>query len=70
MNHARWFPEESLETYPEHTSIIQKFDPKAVKELLNSLTPQQAHISLIAPSDLTGVKSDHQEKWMGAGLFH
>lgn len=66
MSHARWTPKESLETYPEHTRIIQRFDPKAVKELLENLTPQKAHIYLEAPSALTGVVPDQHEKWIGA----
>lgn len=66
MAHARWYPEESLETYPEHSSIIQKFDPKAVKDLLNQLTPQNAHIFLVAPSTITNEIPDRQEKWVGA----
>jgi insulysin len=66
MSHARWTPEEPIETYPEQTRIIQRFDPKAVKEMLDYLTPQKAHIYLEAPSALTGVATDQQEKWMGA----
>lgn len=56
--------DEKLETYPEHTEIIQRFDPEAAKEMLASLTPQKALVILAAPFSMTGVKPNREEKFM------
>jgi len=56
---------EPAATYPEHTLIPQKFDPAAVKELLNFLTPENAGFYFLVPSRLSGVHPDRQEKWLG-----
>jgi len=56
--------DEKLETYPEHTEIIQKFDPQATMEMLASLTPRKALLILSAPTALTGIKPDREEKFM------
>lgn len=66
MGHARWMPEEPLETYPEKTFVIQQFDPKAIKELIEDITPQSTHIYVEAPPSLTSVAPDKREKWIGA----
>lgn len=65
MKHAEWLTDEDLSTYPEQSIIIQKYDPENVKFVLNVLTPSQAHYYFIAPSALTHVQSEFQEKWMG-----
>lgn len=56
---------EPIETFPEHSMILQKFDPQAIKEALTYLTPQQAVITVVAPFDLTGVSANRVEQWMG-----
>lgn len=65
MQQADRILQEDLATYPEHTSIVQKFDPGAIHTLLNLLTPQRAHFYLTAPSALTGISYDKKEQWMG-----
>jgi insulysin len=64
MKHAQWITDENLETYPEQSTVIQKFSPEDVLELLANLTPQNALFTLSAPSALTGIVPDHTEKWM------
>lgn len=66
MQLAGWIVEEDLASFPEKTKIIQKFDPEAVKALLNYLTPQHAHYYLRASEAYTKVKTDRKEKWIGA----
>lgn len=66
MKEAFWSANESLATYPEQSSIIQRFDPQAVKEFLSYLTPQNCIFDLLAPSSLTGVEYDRKEQWLGA----
>lgn len=56
--------DEELETYPEHTEIIQKFDPQAVVDMLSSLTPKNTLLIINAPSSMTGIKPDREEKFM------
>lgn len=64
LKEAEWIAEEDLSTYPERSKIIQKFDPKAVNELLSYLKPETAIYSLIAPSTLTKVPFDRKEQWL------
>lgn len=58
--------DENLETFPEQTFVIQKFDPAAVEELLKNISPNNAFYYLIAPQESTGIKPEHKEKWLGA----
>jgi insulysin len=55
---------EDLATFPEHSTVLQKFDPPLVEALLNLLTPQRAQYYLMAPQEETGVTPDKKEKWM------
>lgn len=65
MDHAKMLHGEDLATYPEQTLIPQKFSPQDIQELLNILTPKNAHIFIIAPSKETGLTVDKTEKWFG-----
>lgn len=65
MTHALQLAHEDMDTYPEKTMITKKFDPNAVLELLNYLTPAHARIDIIAPSKLTGIKPNKKEQWIG-----
>lgn len=65
MQYAIEAAHEDMPSYPLYAEVIQKFDPKAVKELLDYLTPQNCHIDIVAPSSITGVKPDAKEPWMG-----
>jgi insulysin len=65
---ARIMPQENLATFPEHSSIIQAFNPQAVKELFNHLKPETAIVTLMsqgAVSPSESGKSFRKEKWMG-----
>lgn len=62
---AKGMIEEDLDTFPEKTHIIQTFNPKAVKEILNTLTPENAVIIISARSHGSEGKSFRKEKWMG-----
>ncbi len=65
MKDAIRLSHEKIETFPEQSYIIQKFDPKAVQEMLSSLTAKNSRIFLQVPSILTGIVPDKQEKWLG-----
>lgn len=65
MQQAQWITEEPVATYPEHTLIVQKFDPQALQQMLNIMTPQRVQIVVLAPPDVTGVKPDKKEPWVG-----
>ncbi len=54
---------EKLETFPIQTAITQEFDPKAFKDLIYTLDPQNAHIELIAQSKNLPLQLDRKEKW-------
>lgn len=56
---------EKTETYPEQTALIQRFDPSALEELLNTLTPKNALFFLASSPQKTGVLPDKEEKWLG-----
>jgi insulysin len=54
---------ESIETFPIQTAITQTFDPQSIKALLATLTPQNAHIELLAKPKHFPIKLDKMEKW-------
>lgn len=64
MRYVSWLSHEKMETFPQGTQVIERFDPEAVKELLDYMTPQNAHYSILAPSSLTGIRLDRLEPWM------
>lgn len=66
MGHADTILDENISTYPEQSSIVQKYDPSAIQTLLNLLTPQRAHYYLMAPKTSTEVIYDKREPWIGA----
>lgn len=65
MRQTRYISTEDLSTFPEHSSIIQKFDPQAIKDFVAILTPQHAQYYLLVPSSITGIKADRKENWVG-----
>ncbi len=62
---ASQLPYENLATYPSKTIFYDHYNPKRTKALLNTLTPKNCFFSLVAPTSLTGISPDHQEKWLG-----
>lgn len=65
MKDAMKVPYEKMETFPEHSKIAQIFDQNLIHDLLNFLTPENGEFYLVAPSLLTGVTPNLQEKWLG-----
>jgi len=61
MKHARGITEGSIETYPEHTHIVQKYDPAVIQEALDFLTPENALVMITSPKQ----KTDQTEPWLG-----
>lgn len=64
MKEAIMSANEDLSTYPEQSYILQKYDPKATKEMLQYLTPENGIYDLIAPKNLTGINPDQEEPWL------
>lgn len=64
IKNASWLAKEDISTYPEHSLVIQKFDPAATQELIDILTPKNCIFNLMAPKNLTGVVADRNEKWL------
>lgn len=63
---AMYLPNEEIDTYPEETRILQKFDPAAVADLVSYLTPQNAVYDLMAPKSLLqGISFDQKDPWLG-----
>ncbi len=65
MKHAYNIQDEKMESYPEKTNVIQKFDPESIHEMLSYMTPQRALLFVTAPEKMTGVKPETREKWLG-----
>ncbi len=65
MNQYAWmiFAEE-LDTFPEHSLVIQRFDPEAIKEILDQLTPER--LFAVVNTDLAGIgkTADRVEEWL------
>ncbi len=64
MKQVTWLADEPMETFPQHTLIVQKFNPQDIKAFLDFLTPQNCRFELIAPPSVTGVKTEHVEPWL------
>lgn len=63
MKNIHSIQDEKIETYPLQSSITQKFDPGAVKTLLQYLTPQNAHIELVTQLADISINADKTEPW-------
>ncbi|MEC7838527.1 MAG: insulinase family protein [Chlamydiota bacterium] len=64
MKHGMTINDESIETYPEYTKIVQEYAPEKVQDLLAYLTPQNAVFLLKAPSGTSNFTPDTMEKWL------
>ena len=65
MNQYAWMIfAEGLDAFPEQSLVIQRFDPEAVKEVLNQLTPER--LFAVVNTDLAsiGKKADRIEEWL------
>lgn len=65
MFHTQNITSESLETYPEQTTIKTHYDPKAISDLLKELRPETCHIDIIAPMKKIGIRPTARERWLG-----
>lgn len=63
MYHGMTLNAEPIATYPEETKITKKYDPTAIQNLLNYMTPKNAVFFLTAPKD-TGFIPNLKEKWL------
>ncbi|MFT4552891.1 MAG: insulysin [Chlamydiales bacterium] len=65
MRYARELLEEDLESYPEVSRLYENFNPRAVRRLFAELSPDHCHVTLMARPEVTGIKTDRVEKWVG-----
>ncbi|MBS0626605.1 MAG: insulinase family protein, partial [Verrucomicrobia bacterium] len=61
---AASLPDENLATFPEKTYIPGSFDPEALSQLLDSLTPESCIYLVLADPDKLGITLQNTEKWM------
>lgn len=64
LKQSAWLAKEDLTTYPELSTTLRKFDPKAIEELLRHLTPNQAAFFLSAPLASHKEPLNSKEPWM------
>ena len=65
-----WLNRDDISTFPLYSEVIQKYDPKAIQNLLEALTPNNCHIIITAPYSVTGIKTDQIEPWFGGPLCY
>ncbi len=65
LKHGYDIQNEEMTTYPEKTKVIQTFDPLAVQEMLDALSPENARFLVMAPEKITHIKPEQEEKWLG-----
>ena len=58
--------DEKLETFPQKTIMPSKYSPELYTQYIDHLTANKAIFFVIGDPELTGVKPDKIEKWMGA----
>lgn len=56
--------DEPLSTFPQKSTSIYAYKPKALQEILVKMTPENTAFFVTAPSELTKQKLDKKEKWM------
>jgi insulysin len=61
---AGWLAQEPIETFPELSQIISKFDPQAISDLMKGITAEKAVIVLSAPKEAHTDTLDQKEPWM------
>lgn len=65
VSHARMLTKEPLSSYPEKSSLFTSFNPRKIRRMLAELSPDHCHLSISAFPELSKVKADRMEKWMG-----
>ena len=66
MDISSSMPYEDLSTYPERTSIPQKYDPAFIQSFIETLKADKCLYFVLADPTKTGVAMDTKEKWMNA----
>lgn len=66
QEYGRTIFDEDLATYPEKSSIEQVFDQEMYTKILSVLKPSECAFVLTADPELSKVKPECREKWMGA----
>jgi len=66
ISHARAMLYENLETYPEHTAVIQAFDNDLIARFISMLTPARCIYTLVAPPSTAKASLDRTERWLKA----
>ena len=56
--------EESIETFPEYTQILQAFNPDTIQDALEYMTPENTFFLLTAPKNDLPVNLDRQDPWL------
>ncbi len=62
---GRLIGDERLETFPEQTFILQKYNPEAIAEIIREIAPERAHIHITAPAAILDASLDKYEPWTG-----
>lgn len=66
MKKGLYLADESIDTFPERTEIIGRFDPTAVASVARGLNLGNAYIYLRAKPPLQQYTLDKEETWLGA----
>lgn len=61
---GEWLAREPLDTYPERSLLLGKFDPDQVQKMLSYLTPDRAIILLMVPKSSYKSTLSKLEPWM------
>lgn len=68
--YAEMMRNEDIETFPEKSLFIKRFDPDGIKTLINLLVPDSALLTLVSkPLDEDSLQDWLTEKWMGARYY-
>lgn len=62
--HSREMLYEDLETYPQVTTVPQRYDSAATQKMIATLRDDNVRITITGKPHLTGVKPDQREKWL------
>ena len=65
METAYELPTEDFQTYPLKNTLASRYDPVAIKEVLDLLNPEACIFTVVASPELTGIHPDKKEQWNG-----
>lgn len=54
-----------LNIYPDHSYILENYQPELVKKVLNQLKPENCIYFLVAKPEISNIEAERQEKWLG-----